>query len=131
MGATVLADRLQHPNIGLLPEGAEPAEEFLRSLSAFIYRIHPTWYECFGRVVAEAMACGLPAIVENRGGPREYIRDGLNGLLVESTEEMHEAVKRVRSDASLRFSLGNAARASMESLFSPQARREILDFYIR
>jgi glycosyltransferase involved in cell wall biosynthesis len=42
----------------------------------------PSWDEPFGLVVAEAMAVGTPVLVTDRGGVRDYVRDGLNGRLL-------------------------------------------------
>ncbi len=40
--------------------------------------------EPFGRVVIESMACGVPVVAVDEGGPREIIRKGDTGMLVES-----------------------------------------------
>ncbi len=42
----------------------------------------PKWNEAYGNVVVEAMACGVPVVAYNRGGPGELIKPGYNGLLV-------------------------------------------------
>lgn len=42
----------------------------------------PKWNEAYGNVVVEAMACGVPVIAYDRGGPGELIRPGETGLLV-------------------------------------------------
>jgi glycosyltransferase involved in cell wall biosynthesis len=130
MGGTCLAPYVSHERIELLPMGAEPAPDFLRSLSAFIYRTDPGWYEAFGRVVAEAMACGLPAIVERNSGPTEYITDRVSGLLGGDSEDYFEKVMRLRDDAVLRASMGLAARGEIEAICSPIARRKMLDYYL-
>ncbi len=41
------------------------------------------WIEAFGNVVIEALACGVPTIAYQRGGPAEIVRDGQTGFLVE------------------------------------------------
>ncbi|MDB9315395.1 glycosyltransferase [Spirulina sp. CS-785/01] len=42
----------------------------------------PRWVEAFGNVVIEALACGVPVISYQRGGPAEIIEDGKIGFLV-------------------------------------------------
>jgi UDP-glucose:tetrahydrobiopterin glucosyltransferase len=43
----------------------------------------PRWIEAFGNVVIEALACGVPVITYQRGGPAEIVRDGETGFWVE------------------------------------------------
>jgi UDP-glucose:(heptosyl)LPS alpha-1,3-glucosyltransferase len=42
----------------------------------------PSWFDAFGNVVAEAMACGAPVIASARCGGSEWIVDGENGYVV-------------------------------------------------
>jgi len=42
----------------------------------------PKWNEAYGNVVVEAMACGVPVVAYDRGGPGELIESGLTGFLV-------------------------------------------------
>jgi glycosyltransferase involved in cell wall biosynthesis len=53
------------------------------------------WPEPFGLVMAEAMACGTPVISFPIGAAPELIRDGRTGFLVNSVEEMAEAITRI------------------------------------
>ncbi len=53
------------------------------------------WEEPFGLVMAEALACGTPVIAFPRGAAPEIIRDGVTGYLVNSAEEMAQAVYRL------------------------------------
>lgn len=43
----------------------------------------PRWIEAFGNVAIEALACGVPVIAYERGGPKEIVRHGATGFLVE------------------------------------------------
>ena len=40
------------------------------------------WVEAFGNVVIESLACGVPVIAYDRGGPSEIVRHGQTGFLV-------------------------------------------------
>jgi glycosyltransferase involved in cell wall biosynthesis len=40
------------------------------------------YYEGFGIACKEAMACGKPIIISNEAGIKDYIEDGINGLIV-------------------------------------------------
>jgi glycosyltransferase involved in cell wall biosynthesis len=44
--------------------------------------IHSAWHEPFGLIFIEAMACGIPVVSFNTGGPAELIKDGENGYLI-------------------------------------------------
>jgi glycosyltransferase involved in cell wall biosynthesis len=71
-------------------------------------------FEGFGIALAEAMACGLPAVAFNCNyGPAEVIRNGINGLLIEPLciSAMAVALERLMTDEELRAGLGKNARA--------------------
>lgn len=53
------------------------------------------WEEPFGLVMIEAMACGTPVIAFNRGSVAEVVKDGVTGFIVETEEEMMEAIKNI------------------------------------
>ncbi len=57
----------------------------------------PRWVEAFGNVVIEALACGVPVIAYNRGGPKEIIQDGKTGFLVEpdNVQALIQAVHKI------------------------------------
>lgn len=53
------------------------------------------WEEPFGLVMAEAMACGTPVIAFNRGSVPEVVADGKTGFVVNTIDEMVEAIGKV------------------------------------
>jgi glycosyltransferase involved in cell wall biosynthesis len=49
--------------------GEIPPNEFLKELDVFVYYTHPDWVEAFGRVIFEAMAAGVPVIIQPKYKP--------------------------------------------------------------
>lgn len=117
--------------IELLPEGAEESRSFLHGLDVFFYRTAEHWDEPFGRVIVEAMACGLPVVCCNRGGFTEVVEHGVNGFLFDRDEEAFEIIQRLRNDPALRQAVGRAARETVERLYAPHQQRALLEYYVR
>lgn len=130
-GGTSLATALPASNnIHLSPEGQMPAPDFLQGLDIFYYRTG-THVETFGRVVFEAMACGLPVVCHAHGGYAEAICHGRNGFLFDSTEEAQAIIAQLIANPALRASVGANARKTVEAIYSEQASDERLAFYLK
>ncbi|AZO55421.1 glycosyltransferase family 1 protein [Mesorhizobium sp. M8A.F.Ca.ET.057.01.1.1] len=130
-GGMPLKDRLvPHPQLELLPQGEFAAEQFLPTLDVFYYRTG-SHVETFGRVVFEAMACGLPVVCHSHGGYADHIRHGENGFLFETTQQAARILAELKADPALRLAVGQKARQTVEQLFSPETQRERLSFYRR
>ncbi len=67
--------------------------KLLGNAKALLYPI--TWEEPFGLVMTEAMACGTPVIVFDRGSVREVVNDGKTGFIVKNIKEAVNAVKKI------------------------------------
>jgi glycosyltransferase involved in cell wall biosynthesis len=132
MGGTLLRDKLPaHPLIELLPAGAEPPEQFLSRLDCLLYRTRSNWFEAFGRVVLEAMACGIPVVCGSRGGYTERIRQGENGFVFETNHQAFEYIERLNQDECMRHDIGLEARETAVRLYGEGLPREIIEFYLR
>jgi len=70
-------------------------------------------FESFGMAHLEAMACAVPVVSTNVGGPAETVLDGETGLLVppRDPEALAAAVRRLLADPGLRARMGAAGRA--------------------
>lgn len=79
----------------------------------------PSRNEPFGRVIVEAMACGLPVAATRGGGVPEIIQDGHEGLLVpiDSPRELADALARLLGDSDLRRQMGDAGRRRVRERF--------------
>ena len=87
-------------------------EDFYRAADIFVF---PSYREPGGNVAFEAMACGLPLIVSDRGGPGIAV-DETCGIRVhpitpdQYAQQLAEAIQRLVKDRDLRLSLGKGAR---------------------
>lgn len=68
------------------------------------------WYEPFGMVAVEAMACGVPVVASGVGGMVDTVVDGVTGVHVPPRDprRLARAVRGLLDDAALRASLGAA-----------------------
>lgn len=92
-------------------------------LSAFDILVHPTYKESFGRVIAEAMATGLPVVATNVRGCRELVVSGETGLLVpyKDVEGIVKAVSTLLNDSSMRLTMGDAGRKRVVERYDQRA----------
>jgi len=74
--------------------------------------VHASVREQFGQVLVEAMACGLPVIAVNRGGPASIVDDPPSGWLVEpdDVEALAAAMVAAVNDEADRRRRGKRAR---------------------
>jgi glycosyltransferase involved in cell wall biosynthesis len=73
--------------------------------------VMPAENESFGRVVVEAMACGVPVVAVRSGGVPEIVRDGLDGFLVPAGDiaGIADAALKILRDDDLRSRLSASA----------------------
>jgi D-inositol-3-phosphate glycosyltransferase len=88
--------------------GAQPQEALRDYYLAADVTVLPSYYESFGMVALEAMACGSPVIGSRVGGLATTVRDGVTGYLVPDGDAtaLAERLEAVVGDADLRFRLG-------------------------
>lgn len=64
-------------------KGFQPTHALQQQLGSCRALINtPKWNEAYGNVVVEALACGVPVVAYDRGGPGELISSGETGWLV-------------------------------------------------
>lgn len=92
--------------------------------SAFIF-VLGTENEAFGRVLVEAMACGVPVVAMRSGAIPEIVRHGQDGLLVSpgGANEMASAMSEILKNEDLRRHLAKSATKRAEA-FSLRAHVE-------
>ncbi|MDQ3758817.1 MAG: glycosyltransferase family 4 protein [Actinomycetota bacterium] len=88
-------ERLGVPGVFLA--GWHDHEELPDFLSASDVLVHASVNEQFGQVLVEAMACGLPVVAVNRGGPASIVENGETGWLVEPEDGVGMAAAMVEA----------------------------------
>lgn len=91
----------------------EPPRQEVRNLyaAADLY-VSPSLEDAFGLPVAEAMACGLPAITSPFAGVSELFQNGVEGFVLSDPRDARELarlIERCFQDKELRNSIGRAA----------------------
>lgn len=106
-------------------------EDVSLAYDAADFLLHPTIYDAFGLVVAEAMAHGLPAVTTRAAGIAELMRHGESGWLVEGDAAAGTlaAVRALAQDPALRRRLGAGARAAAAKRSWDDVARETLAVY--
>lgn len=107
-------------------DGPLPSDQvatYLRNLDALVMtsRTLPNWKEQFGRVLVEAMACGVPVIGSRSGEIPNVIGDA--GLIVpeEDIDALRSGLLQLMQDDALRLELGRRGRRRVMERFT-QAR---------
>lgn len=109
--------------------------ECARHLHAADVLLLPSLHECGGAVVLEAMACALPVIATNWGGPSDYIDESC-GILINPESRNNfingfaDAMTRLALDFTLRKKLGKAGRKKIEREFDWESKvNKIIEIY--
>lgn len=102
------------------PVDVKQRDELLGRASAVLHPVMEP--ERFGLVMAEAMACGTPVIAFDKGSPREVIRHGETGFVVNNVQAAADAVRKVSKIER------RACRAHVQEHFTTQ---RMVDGYLK
>jgi glycosyltransferase involved in cell wall biosynthesis/predicted metal-dependent phosphoesterase TrpH len=109
------AFRSQHAGPRVAFTGFLEGDEFARACASADALVFPSKSDTFGNVVLEAQACGLPAIVVDRGGPPELVRQHRFGIVVDpdDSDALLLAMRRLAGSPQLCGELRQAALAGV------------------
>jgi D-inositol-3-phosphate glycosyltransferase len=91
----------------------------------------PSYYESFGLVALEAMACGVPVVASRVGGLKETVIDGHTGYLVpwRCADSFAESLGILLGDEALRRKMGREARTAAERFRWSEVAAQVEDVY--
>jgi glycosyltransferase involved in cell wall biosynthesis len=106
--------------VGFIPHADAPA--YMSALDVLVVpsETQPNWKEQFGRVVIEAMACGVPVVGSDSGEIPNLIRTTRGGLVFaeRDSRQLAQTLRTLISDGELRGRLGDAGRQAVVGCFT-------------
>lgn len=111
---------------GSVPQDMLP--DFYSAADVFVL---PSYYESFGLVALEAMACGTPVIVSRVGGLKTFIKQGETGYLIpwRCPEPFAQRLDMLLANPALKESMGKAAREQALNMSWSGVADRTLDLY--
>jgi hypothetical protein len=102
-----------------LPVASERPQDFFAKLHCML-QVNGGAGENWPRSGLEAMACGVPVVVQNQWGWREMIRHGETGYLADDDNELAFYTAKLAYEEDVRLSMAQRARRALEEeLASP------------
>ncbi len=97
-------------------EGAVPHDRLPTYYAAADVCVVPSYYESFGLVAVESLACGTPVVASRVGGLISTVTDGVNGYLIpwRCPGPFAEKLDVLLNNAELRANFSRAGRRSVE-----------------
>ncbi|HEX7621642.1 MAG TPA: glycosyltransferase [Anaerolineales bacterium] len=93
--------------------------------------VMPSYYESFGMVALEAMACGTPVIASQVGGLAFLVQDGVTGYTVPTEDHIAlcERLTSLLGDETLRRKMGNNAVENAQNYIWEKIASQIVQVY--
>jgi glycosyltransferase involved in cell wall biosynthesis len=109
--------------------GFVPDEDLAAIYRLARFLILVSFYEGFGLPPLEAMACGCPTLVSNRGALREVTGDAACHVNPESVDEIAEGMQRLYDDAALRAQLAQRGLERAGRFSWDRAAEQVADIF--
>lgn len=122
-----IVDSLKVPGVNFT--GFRQADELpVYYALASVFVLPSSIVECWGLVVNEAMACGLPVLVSHRvGSAEDLVIDGVNGFRFDpfNQDQLTELMTRLSSDEKQRQKMGQESSRIIDSHSCSAAARNL------
>lgn len=104
--------------------------DVLQSADCFAF---PSRREGLGIAAVEALACGIPVIAADNRGTREYMADGVNGIVCPAgnVDAFAEAIRTLKSDRKMYDRMAGKCRQSVKHFDISDTDRRMREIYKR
>lgn len=93
----------------------EVLKELYRRCDIYVYA--PIWPEGLPTSILESGLMKCAIVCSNKGGIKEIITNGYNGLMINNEEELYSAIEKLINDKKLRLLLGNNIEKTIRDNF--------------
>lgn len=103
-------------------------EEILQTADCFAF---PSYREGLGVAAIEALLCGVPLIVSDNRGTREYAQEGVNSIIcnAKNADDFAAAIHKLCSNPSKREQMARLCRASAEQFTIREVEQTMRQIY--
>lgn len=84
----------------------------LKEIDIFLYQLPSNAYSSLDGTLGAAMLLGIPVVYYGPEAPKERFKNGINGYVAESTEQLIDYCTKLANDKELRHRIGEAGRQS-------------------
>jgi glycosyltransferase involved in cell wall biosynthesis len=113
--------------------GRLPHDQAIEVIKSARFVIFPSeLYETFGLGIAEAFACGVPALASRLGAMQEIVEEGRTGFLFQpgDCDDLARTVTRAWKDPAQMRHLGMQARSEYETKYTAAINyRQLIEIY--
>ncbi|MFL6159840.1 MAG: glycosyltransferase family 4 protein [Marmoricola sp.] len=113
--------------------GVRHGEDLGRIVASLDVFVHTGSTETFCQAAQEALACGVPVVAPDAGGPRDLVRPGQNGLLFAPGDrsDLFASLDALVSDAGLRARMGENAYDGVRDRTWASVNNALVEHYHR
>lgn len=110
-------------------EHTESIEDLVAIYNSASVYVSMSTEETFGLTIAEALNCGIPAVVYNATACAEMVSDGENGYVVppHNIEQVYESIQKIKKNKDINHALISQNASSKYS--SERMVKEYLEYY--